>query len=90
MEYHSAGPEGNVGLVRPELSCESKRDDQLEDKALHGDDRDHAEQGLGKIKALQKKHDLEKDESNYDGNAVRNSSQDTAELCWHTCSAEAP
>lgn len=37
-----AGPPGNVGSVSLELSSQCKRNDELEDESLDGNDGDHA------------------------------------------------
>lgn len=73
-------PPGNVGGIGFELAGQSKGNDQLQYESLECNDRDHAKQRLREDKSLEEEHDLEEGEEHNDRYAVRNGSEDRAEL----------
>lgn len=65
-----AGPPGNIGRIRLELTRQSERNDQLEHKALDGDGGDHAEEHAWETESFEEEHDFEQGEHHHHCNAV--------------------
>lgn len=73
-------PPCDVGGVGLEFSGQAKGNDQLEDKALESNGRNHSKKCLCKNPTLEEEHDLPEGKQHDDRDSMSNSSENGSEL----------